>query len=636
MGFVVKTWNNPVNLDANNLNRIEQGIKSSHDTLDIIEDEVSTLQTNQLELKQELESLVKNSPDTLETLNRINSLLEDGSIETTLNNADKLLLKTAQTLTLDELDQVYNNLKLNSFLKLTDIKVNNSSVVKGSVANITLPKIDNELNINSTNAISNKAVAEVLRNFNPTVEVPDELSDLKQDAEHQTVSAAEKLKWNSINNTPVEFTETDPTVPAWAKEPIKPFYSYNEILNKPDIPTDTKDLTNSAGYIVSSDAEEIVDNSLKEYTTSTITPISNKIVSLESTDTTIINSLNNKAPLDHTHDYAEVDHTHDYSSLYALIGHTHEEYKTYTDEQIAALVDSAPDTLNTLKELATEITSNKNIIDTLNSAIGNKAEKTHNHIGEYATYTHSHDEYVSANLETLTEDNLSTWRTKLGISSLPIGTIFPSALPISDTRVRLLDGSTISQTGIYAQFVSKLKSLISAGYKLSCTQSEFDNSVSTYGQCGKFVIDDTAGTIRIPLITEFIASNNGGQEIGLAQLDMFKSHRHYNVRTYSSNGSDGASTGSSSSSQDSTYYTNYEGGDETRPKNIRYPYYIVLANGYEDSVGIEIDSIMNELEVVRNSSSVIYTGTSSTKTSNTTKSNLRIGYTGGALYIWNS
>ena len=44
----------------------------------------------------------------------------------------------------------------------------------------------------------------------------------------------------------------------------------------------------------------------------------------------------------------------------------------YTDTKVAELVDSAPDTLNTLRELASAITSNQEVIDLLNSAITKK------------------------------------------------------------------------------------------------------------------------------------------------------------------------------------------------------------------------------------------------------------------------
>jgi len=46
--------------------------------------------------------------------------------------------------------------------------------------------------------------------------------------------------------------------------------------------------------------------------------------------------------------------------------------KTYTDEKVAALVNGAPDTLDTLDELAAALKDNKDIVDTLNAAIGNK------------------------------------------------------------------------------------------------------------------------------------------------------------------------------------------------------------------------------------------------------------------------
>ena len=48
------------------------------------------------------------------------------------------------------------------------------------------------------------------------------------------------------------YTETDPTVPAWAKEANKPSYNYSEIANTPTIPTvptNVSAFTNDAGYL---------------------------------------------------------------------------------------------------------------------------------------------------------------------------------------------------------------------------------------------------------------------------------------------------------------------------------------------------------------------------------------------------
>ncbi len=198
-------------------------------------------------------------------------------------------------------------------------------------------------------------------------------------------------------------------------------------------------------------------------------------------------------------------------------------------------------------------------------------------------------------------------------ASMPVGSIFPSAIPIIDRRVHLLDGTTISQEGTYGNFAILIKALISAGYNITCTQEEFDTSVSTYGQCGKFVVDNDAKTIRLPLITEFIASNNGGQEIGLAQLDEFKRHNHgitvasdgsmvsYNMTLgssgvtttyrFSSTGNVGNRNGA-----DGSHYT---GGEETRPKSVRYPYYIVLASGFKTNADIIIDPFIDDVEKIK-------------------------------------
>ena len=50
--------------------------------------------------------------------------------------------------------------------------------------------------------------------------------------------------------------------------------------------------------------------------------------------------------------------------------------KAYTDTVVKNLVNAAPETLDTLGELATAITNNQGIVDTLDAAITNKLDKT--------------------------------------------------------------------------------------------------------------------------------------------------------------------------------------------------------------------------------------------------------------------
>lgn len=50
--------------------------------------------------------------------------------------------------------------------------------------------------------------------------------------------------------------------------------------------------------------------------------------------------------------------------------------KSYTDTKIADLIDSAPETLDTLAEVAQAIKDNETVVDALNGAIGNKADSS--------------------------------------------------------------------------------------------------------------------------------------------------------------------------------------------------------------------------------------------------------------------
>lgn len=93
----------------------------------------------------------------------------------------------------------------------------------------------------------------------------------------------------------------------------------------------------------------------------------------------------------HTHEIADVtglqpaldakaDKT-DFDGLKALVGTLPETTDAtnvvgYVDKKVAKLVGSAPDALDTLQELAAAIKNDANVVDTLNSAIGQKADQS--------------------------------------------------------------------------------------------------------------------------------------------------------------------------------------------------------------------------------------------------------------------
>ena len=108
----------------------------------------------------------------------------------------------------------------------------------------------------------------------------------------------------------------------------------------------------------------------------------------------------------------------------------------------------------------------------------------------------------------------------------------------------------------------------------------------------------SANSVKLPTITEFVASSNGDGSIGLAEFDTFKSHNHaqdahmHGVQTFPYGGSNssyyvvsptpGGNVDSSISWQGGytdtrTPAIHNTGDEETRPKNVRYPYYIVVA-----------------------------------------------------------
>lgn len=237
---------------------------------------------------------------------------------------------------------------------------------------------------------------------------------------------------------------------------------------------------------------------------------------------------------------------------------------------------------------------------------------------------------------------------KLKEFNLPLGMILPSAIIQEHPALHLLDGSVLSQSGIYKNFVTFLKQQIAEGKIVAYTNTQYDGELNTYGQCGHFVIDDTNNTFRLPTITEFIASSNGGKTIGLAELDSFKSHTHSvnNQQETLILAPNGSYSGLLTSI--TGFETGATGGEETKPKNIRYPYYIVLANNLEvDASSLDIDGIVNDIGSLSQSVSAlsqtkanIYpvvskyqnTRVTSTKTFNLATDYINEDYVEGAVY----
>lgn len=233
------------------------------------------------------------------------------------------------------------------------------------------------------------------------------------------------------------------------------------------------------------------------------------------------------------------------------------------------------------------------------------------------------DNIYNAETHTLTVQKIESASLPTG---LPIGSIITSAVPLTDASVHLLDGSTISQTGIYADFVTYLKSQISAGYDLSCTETEFNNDVQSTGNCGKFIIDDTAGTIRLPKITRFIQGlssiNDIGKSISAGLPNIYgeinipngrsaTGNSYFNVSgafEYKENASQIGNAGDGGqggriiidANSGSSVRDIYGNSSTVQPQATEYPYYIVLADTVKTDIIVNIDNVTSELNNLSN------------------------------------
>ncbi len=100
--------------------------------------------------------------------------------------------------------------------------------------------------------------------------VQNDLDTLAEEFREEFANVAFSGDYNDLDNKPTiptnisafnndtgyltSYTETDPTVPSWAKQSTKPTYTANEVGALPDtttIPTKTSDLTNDSGFLTS-------------------------------------------------------------------------------------------------------------------------------------------------------------------------------------------------------------------------------------------------------------------------------------------------------------------------------------------------------------------------------------------------
>ena len=85
-----------------------------------------------------------------------------------------------------------------------------------------------------------------------------------------------------------------------------------------------------------------------------------------------------------------------------------------------------------------------------------------------------------------------------------IGQTIFSLLPIDNAGLHLLDGTKLLGDGAYSAFVEYVAKLHDKNLNCFCTEDEWQQSVTNYGVCGKFVYNADENSVRLPKVTGFV------------------------------------------------------------------------------------------------------------------------------------
>ena len=149
-----------------------------------------------------------------------------------------------------------------------------------------------------------------------------------------------------------------------------------------------------------------------------------------------------------------------------------------------------------------------------------------------------------------------------------IGTVIPTGM-----RVIKADGAVIARAGVYAG----LYAFAAASGNLAANQGAYD------ADPGQFGPGNGTTTFQLPTVEDFVRSLKSGRGVGTLQLDAFQGHAFQVVGHPNSGGSGFVSTNTNTDTSGTRDLTTIVSdgtngtprvANETRPKNIAYPFVI--------------------------------------------------------------
>lgn len=157
---------------------------------------------------------------------------------------------------LDQMAELVAYVKSNKGLidSITTSKVSVSDIVDNLTSNVT------DKPLSAAQGVAIKALID---------SISSSLSNYQTKGDYALISAV-PTKLSQLQNDSGylnSYTETDPTVPAWAKQANKPTYTASEVGALPSgtkIPSKTSDLTNDSDFLTSSKLQEAINSALEQ------------------------------------------------------------------------------------------------------------------------------------------------------------------------------------------------------------------------------------------------------------------------------------------------------------------------------------------------------------------------------------
>ena len=220
---------------------------------------------------------------------------------------------------------------------------------------------------------------------------------------------------------------------------------------------------------------------------------------------------------------------------------------------------------------------------------------------------------ANRDLSNLSEAGRLIIENNSGGGGLEIGDIgiAPFGVNEAKNRRRYLNGQVISQVE-FPTFTYRLKEAVTKYPTLACSETDWQNIVlsSEVKQCGKFVIDDTAKTIRLPKI---IMPIQGLTDLGSLANIVQSGLPNITARMSNESGAVNNSIGSGSNNWESVYWNAsawngiYGRSSTVQPEHIQYPYFIQVSNGtiLEETDTVYVDDLIAELRAVKENSTIV-------------------------------